>query len=142
MLVKKRVVARKVGGAVPKDATAMLRADHKLVAGLFAEYEKSRSPTRKTALVAQICAALKAHAQLEEEIFYPAVKRALRDRELVPEAIIEHATLRSLIREVEGIAPDGEMYEAKIKVLSEYVKHNSRKSRTRCFPKRVQPGST
>jgi hemerythrin-like domain-containing protein len=75
------------------------------------------------------------HAQVEEEIFYPAVKLALKDKELVPEATVEHATLKDLIAQVEGIEPDGEMYDAKIKVLSEYVKHHVKEEQSEMFPK-------
>ncbi len=63
------------------------------------------------------------HAQIEEEIFYPEVKAALKDKLLVPEATVEHASLKNLIAQVEGIEPDGETYDAKVKVPSEYVKH-------------------
>ena len=80
-----------------RDATAMLRADHKLVSGLFAQYEKTQSTAKKKQLVAEICTELSVHAQVEEEIFYPAVKEALHDHELVPEATVEHATLKALI---------------------------------------------
>lgn len=118
-----------------KDATALLRADHKLVSELFAEYEKARSVTKKKQLVSQICTELSVHAQVEEEIFYPAVKLALKDKELVPEATVEHATLKDLIAQVEGIEPDGEMYDAKIKVLSEYVKHHVKEEQSEMFPK-------
>ena len=72
------------------DATVLLRADHKLVSGLFANYEKARTSAQKKKLVAQICSELTAHTQIEEEIFYPAVKQALKDKELVPEATVEH----------------------------------------------------
>ncbi|RYE37752.1 MAG: hemerythrin domain-containing protein, partial [Sphingobacteriales bacterium] len=75
------------------------------------------------------------HAQVEEEIFYPAVKKALKDKELIPEATVEHATLKDLIAQVEGIEPDGEMYDAKIKVLSEYVKHHVKEEQNEIFPK-------
>jgi hemerythrin-like domain-containing protein len=85
--------------------------------------------------VSTICTELSVHAQVEEEIFYPAVKQALKDRELVPEATIEHATLKDLIAQVEGIEPDGEMFDAKIKVLSEYVKHHVKEEHTEMFPK-------
>ena len=117
------------------DATALLRADHKLVSGLFAEYEKSPTTARKMQLVAQICTELKVHAQVEEEIFYPAVKEALKDKELVPEATVEHASLKALIAQVEGVQPDGEMFDAKIKVLSEYVKHHVKEEQNEIFPK-------
>jgi hemerythrin superfamily protein len=118
-----------------RDAIALLRADHKTVSGLFAAYEKSRSASKKRLLVAQICAELTAHARIEEEIFYPAVKQALKDKELVPEATVEHATLKSLIAQVEGVEPDGEMFDAKIKVMSEYVKHHVKEEQNEMFPK-------
>lgn len=118
-----------------QEATALLRADHKLVSGLFAEYEKARTSAKKQQLVSKICIELSVHAQVEEEIFYPAVKRALKDKVLVPEATVEHATLKELIAQVEGIKPDGEMYDAKIKVLSEYVKHHVKEEHEEMFPK-------
>ncbi len=121
--------------AKDQDATALLRADHKRVGELFAEYDKARSPSRKKQLVDQICTELTVHAQVEEEIFYPAVKQALKDKELVPEATVEHATLKDLISQVEGIEPDGEMFDAKIKVLSEYVKHHVKEEQNEMFPK-------
>ncbi|MFS2032432.1 hemerythrin domain-containing protein [Polaromonas sp. CT11-55] len=120
---------------VHKEATAMLRADHKLVSELFDQYEKSRSPAKKKELVTQICKELTVHAQVEEEIFYPAVKAALKDHELIPEASVEHATLKDLIAQVEGLEPDGEMFDAKIKVMSEYVKHHVKEEQNEIFPK-------
>lgn len=120
---------------VHREATAMLRADHKLVSDLFEQYEKSRSTDKKKELVAQICKELTVHAQVEEEIFYPAVKAALQDHELIPEANVEHATLKDLIAQVEGLEPDGEMFDAKIKVMSEYVKHHVKEEQNEIFPK-------
>ena len=117
------------------DAIALLRADHKEVSALFEQYEKARAATRKRALVDEICSALKVHAGIEEEIFYPAVKAALKDRELVPEAIVEHASLKSLIAQIEGKAPEGEEFDAKVKVLSEYVKHHVKEEQNEMFPK-------
>lgn len=119
----------------PRDATAILRADHKAVGELFEQYEGARSHNRKKELVAKICEALTVHAQVEEEIFYPAVKQALGDDELVPEASVEHATLKDLIGQIEGIEPDGELYDAKVKVLSEYFKHHIKEEQTEMFPK-------
>jgi hemerythrin superfamily protein len=121
--------------AKSKDATTLLREDHKLVSDLFAEYEKTNSVQKKKALVEKICTELSVHAQVEEEIFYPAVKKALKDKELIPEATVEHATLKDLIAQVEGIEPDGEMYDAKVKVLSEYVKHHVKEEQNEIFPK-------
>ena len=119
----------------PKDAIALLKADHEAVSQLFAEYEKTRSVPNKKALVAEICTALSVHAQIEEEIFYPAVKTALKDKLLVPEATVEHAGVKELIAQLEGVEPDGEMYDAKVKVLSEYVKHHVKEEQNEMFPK-------
>jgi hemerythrin superfamily protein len=121
--------------ALPKDAIAILKADHEAVSRMFAEYEKSRTSNSKKALVAEICMALSVHAQIEEEIFYPAVKVALKDTELVPEATVEHASLKELIAQLEGVQPDGEMFDAKVKVLSEYVKHHVKEEQNEMFPK-------
>ena len=119
----------------PKDAITMLKADHKKVSGLFAEFEKATAATTKKKLVSTICTELSVHAQVEEEVFYPAVKAALKDKELIPEAVVEQATMKDLIGQIEGIEPDGEMYDAKVKVLSEYVKHHVKEEHTEMFPK-------
>jgi hemerythrin superfamily protein len=123
-------------GARPApEATALLKADHKAVNELFAQYETTRSSAKKRAIVDQICSELTLHAQVEEELFYPTVKKALKDKTLVPEAAVEHATLKNLIAQVEGVEPDGEMFDAKIKVLSEYVKHHVKEEEGELFPK-------
>ena len=118
-----------------KDAIALLKADHEAVSQLFEEYEKTRSVPNKKALVAEICTALSVHAQIEEEIFYPAVKAALKDKLLVPEATVEHGGVKGLIAQLEGVEPDGEMYDAKVKVLSEYVKHHVKEEQNEMFAK-------
>ncbi len=121
--------------AVAKDAIAMLKADHEAVSQLFTEYGKTVSAANKKALVAEICSALSVHAQVEEEIFYPAVKSALKDKLLVPEAMVEQSGMKDLIAQLEGVEPNGEMYDAKVKVLSEYVKHHVKEEQTEMFPK-------
>jgi len=126
---------KKPAAKAPVEATALLRADHKHVSELFAEYEATSSVAKKKRLVAEICTELTVHAQVEEEIFYPAVKAALKDKELVPEATVEHASLKALIEQVEGVEPDGEMFDAKIKVLSEFVKHHVKEEQGEMFPK-------
>jgi hemerythrin superfamily protein len=121
--------------SAPQDAIALLKADHEAVSQLFAEYEKTRSVPNKQALVAELCTALTVHMQIEEEIFYPAVKAALKDKLLVPEATVEHAGVMDLIAQLQGIEHDGEMYDARVKVLSEYVKHHVKEEHTEMFPK-------
>ena len=121
--------------AATRDAIAMLKADHEAVSALFAQYEKTNLPSKKKSLVDKICTALSVHAQIEEEIFYPAVKAMLQDKLLIPEATVEHAGIKNLIDQLEGIEPDGEMYDAKVKVLSDYVKHHVKEERNEMFPK-------
>jgi hemerythrin superfamily protein len=121
--------------AKPKDATAMLVADHKVVAALFEQFEKTRSTARKASIVAQICQELTVHTQIEEEIFYPAAKAALKDHELVPEATVEHASVKDLIAQVKDHTPDGEMYDARVKVMGEFVKHHVKEEQNEMFPK-------
>ena len=128
-------VASEKSKPAAKDAIALLKADHEAVSQLFAEYEKTRSVPNKQDLVAQICTELSVHAQIEEEIFYPAVKVALKDKLLVPEATVEHAGVKDLIAQLEGVEPGGEMYDAKVKVLSEYVKHHVKEEQNEMFRK-------
>lgn len=131
----KRTPAKKAATPRQQDAVAILRADHKKVSELVVQYEKARSTTKKFSLVTDICTELSVHAQVEEEIFYPAVKAALKCKALVPEATAEHATLKDLMTQVEGFTPDGEMFDAKIKVMSEYVKHHVKEEQNEMFPK-------
>lgn len=121
--------------ADPKDAIALLKADHEKVSGLFKEFEKADSSKKKKALVAEICAELTVHAQIEEEIFYPAFKAATKDKTLVPEATVEHSTLKDLIAQIEGAESDSELYDAKVMVLAEYVDHHVKEEQNEMFPK-------
>ncbi len=121
--------------AKPQDAIALLKADHKKVSELFEQFQKSTSVARKKKLVEQICTELTVHTEIEEEIFYPAVKAALKDHELVPEANVEHASIKALIAQVKSVEPDGEMYNARVKVMSEFVKHHVKEEHTEMFPK-------
>lgn len=116
------------------EATRLLRADHKLVNELFEQFESTRSAAKKQALASEICKELTIHAQIEEEIFYPAVKKALKDKTLIPEATVEHETLKYLIAQIQSEAPNGEVYDAKVKVLAEYVKHHVKEEQNEIFP--------
>lgn len=118
-----------------QEATRLLRADHKLVNELFEQFESARSPAKKQALATEICQELTVHAQIEEEIFYPAIEKVLRDKSLVPEAKVEHETLKYLIAQIESESPGTELYDAKVKVLSEYVKHHVKEEQNEIFPK-------
>lgn len=128
-------MTEKAQSTTSQEATKLLRADHRLVDSLFKEYESSRSNTKKKALIEQICQELVVHAQIEEEIFYPQVQEALNDTELVPEARVEHETLTHLISQLDVGEPGDEEFDAKVKVLSEYVKHHVKEEQQEIFPK-------
>jgi hemerythrin-like domain-containing protein len=132
--------AGKTTRARQPDAIALLKDDHAKVSALFEQYGKSRSATKKQSLVATICRELTVHAMVEEEIFYPAVKAALKDKELVPEALVEHATLKEFVAKLEGRQPDGEMFDAQVQVMGEYVKHHVKEEQTGMFPRARKAG--
>ena len=106
-----------------QDAIALLKADHREVEGWFEEYEKARSDKRKAELSAKICQALKVHTQIEEEILYPESRGEVED-DLIDEAYVEHDGAKKLIAEIEAMKPGEEFYDAKVKVLGEYIKHH------------------
>jgi len=116
-----------------QNAITLLRADHQKVTDLFENFEKSRTTAKKKVIAQEICKELTVHATIEEEIFYPAAKAALNDTEMVPEALVEHDGVKKLIAEIEGSA-EGEMFEARVKVLSELIKHHVKEEQTELFP--------
>jgi hemerythrin superfamily protein len=120
----KRTTTRKKASARKPDAIQLLKADHREVEGWFEEFEKTDSGDKKKKLATQICTALKVHTQIEEEIFYPAFLEATGDKDLHHEAEVEHDAAKKLIGEIETMGPDDEYYDAKVKVLSEMIKHH------------------
>jgi hypothetical protein len=119
--------------AATTDAIALLKADHDALGHLFSDYEKTHSVSDKKALVAEICATLSLHAQVAEEIFYPAVKAALKGTPLAAEASAAHAGVKSLVALVEGGEPDGKLYDAKVKALAEHVKRHIKEEQKEVF---------
>lgn len=119
-----------------RDATAILRADHDAVSDLFDEFEAAKSKDKKQALALKICNELTIHARIEEEIFYPAVKQALGEdaTDLLSEALVEHQSLKVLIGDIEDSAEDDELFDARVKVLGEYVKHHVKEEEGELFP--------
>jgi hemerythrin superfamily protein len=116
--------ARSGSRPAANDAIALLKADHRQVEKLFEEFEKTRSSDKKLKLARQICAALRMHTTIEEEIFYPAFLAASKDKDTHHEAVIEHDGAKKLIQQIEGSSPDDEWYDSKVKVLSEMIKHH------------------
>jgi hemerythrin-like domain-containing protein len=128
---KKKSAARR---SAPSDAIALLRADHKAVKELFEQFEKTRKDERKEALAEQICNELTVHAQIEEEIFYPAARDAIREEDLVDEATVEHQSAKDLIAQIRGGSAGDELWEAKVKVLGEYIDHHVKEEQNEMFP--------
>lgn len=118
----KKTAAKKAPGEM--DAVDLLMADHREVEDMFESFEKARSDDRKGDLAAKICLSLRVHTQIEEEIFYPAWLEATGDEDMNDEAIIEHDVAKKLIAEIESMSPGDDYYDAKVKVLSEIIKHH------------------
>jgi hemerythrin superfamily protein len=121
------------------DAVEMLTADHKKVKALFKEFAALKNQDgdedEKATLVKQICDALTIHATIEEEIFYPAVRAAIDDSDLMDEALVEHAGAKNLIAELQGMNPEDELFDAKVTVLGEQIDHHVKEEEGEMFPK-------
>ncbi|MET3376450.1 hemerythrin superfamily protein [Variovorax boronicumulans] len=123
------------------DACSLLDTDHKNVKKMFATYEELASSKaasaseKKRDLALQICMELTVHTQLEEEILYPAVREAIKETELLDEAEVEHASAKDLIAQIQDSTEVDEMFDAKVKVLGEYIDHHVKEERNEMFPK-------
>jgi len=124
----------------PKDdAIALLTEDHRKVQALFKQFESLKESEGKrddkAALVQQICTELTLHALVEEEIFYPAVRKAIDDDDLMDEADVEHTSAKALIIELMTGRPGDDHYDAKVTVLGEYINHHVKEEEGEMFPK-------
>jgi hypothetical protein len=118
----------------------MLREDHTRVQAMFDRFENLTGKERKEKLVEQICRELQVHARIEEELFYPAVREAIDDEDLMDEAAVEHASAKDLIGQLESMSSDDELYDAKVTVLGEYIKHHVKEEQGEMFPKARKSG--
>jgi hemerythrin superfamily protein len=128
----------KAKSAKVEDAIALLEADHEQVRKLFAQFKELKeegSLKEKESLVQQVCNALVVHTQIEEEIFYPAVREAIDDGDLMDEALVEHAGAKDLIEQLQGMDPDDDLYDAKVTVLGEQIDHHVEEEEGEMFPK-------
>lgn len=107
----------------PQDAIALLKADHREVEALFEKFERARGDTTKQGIAENICRALIVHAQIEEEIFYPACEGTV-DEDMLKEARVEHDSAKLLIRDILAGGPDDAFYDAKVSVLAEQIEHH------------------
>jgi Hemerythrin HHE cation binding domain len=106
-----------------QDGLQLLAADHRKVEALFEKFEAAKGASVKQQLVRQICTELKVHAQIEEEVYYPAIRGKVEE-DLLDEAYVEHDSAKLLINELEAADPDEAFYDAKVKVLSELIEHH------------------
>ncbi len=125
----------------PKDACDLLDADHKKVQKMFKEYEEltnSRARSagqKKMELARMICMELTVHAQIEEEIFYPALRAAGKDTDMLDEAEVEHQSAKDLIAQLQAAGEADDKFDAKVKVLGEYIDHHVKEERNEIFTK-------
>ena len=119
------------------DAIELLKADHEKVKDLFEKFEalSDRSKVNKKKIADQICLELTVHTQVEEEIFYPAIREPLKDDDMMDEALVEHASAKDLIAQISEMDPGDELYDAKVKVLSEQIEHHVEEEEGEMFPK-------
>jgi hemerythrin-like domain-containing protein len=122
--------------AVSMNAIDLLEKDHREVEEWFDEYDEleDHDDGRKSELAEKICFALKVHTQIEEEVFYPQARKATKDNDLLDEAVVEHATAKKLIAEIEDMEVGDELYDAKIRVLGEMVKQHIKEEEDELFP--------
>ncbi len=133
-----RVASR--ASARPADAIKLLKDDHREVKTWFEEFENLEDDAEKEALARRICLALSVHARIEEEIFYPALRKAIDDEDLLDEAEVEHASAKQLIAEIELMSADDRLFDAKVKVLGEYVTHHVGEEEHQLFPEARESG--
>ena len=117
------------------NATQMIRQDHKKVEGLFKKFEQTKGAQAKRRLAENAMAELEVHAALEEEIFYPAVKREVDDGSMVQEAIEEHRTVKQLISELKGMEEADDEFESQFSQLMENVQHHVEEEENEMLPK-------
>jgi hemerythrin superfamily protein len=119
------------------DAISLLKADHREVEDLFRQFENASDSSEKVALASAICHALGVHAEIEEQIFYPESRRVLDEesQDIVDEAVVEHASLKNLMSDLADMRADDELFDARVKVLKEYVQHHVEEEESEYFPK-------
>ncbi|WP_377704812.1 hemerythrin domain-containing protein [Pseudoduganella sp. UC29_71] len=120
------------------DAISLLIEDHEHVKDLFEQFDTmtDRAVVSKKKLADEICNELTKHTIVEEEIFYPAVRGAGKEFEdMIDEAVVEHGSAKQLIAEIEAMDPGDDLYDAKVKVLSEMIEHHVQEEEGELFPK-------
>lgn len=136
-MATKKAAPRRKSTTAP-DAIALLKEDHSKVSAMFKQYDKlgDKANATKLELARKICKELKVHTQIEEEIFYPATRAALpKEGDLLDEAQVEHDGAKDLIRQLDAMKPEDDLFDAKVTVLGEYIKHHVKEEHEDMFPK-------
>jgi len=129
----RRRTSRRSPSARKPDALRLLKDDHERVQKMFERFERTRGDSQKEQLATAICDELTVHAQLEEQLFYPALRDAIEDDDLVNEAEVEHSTAKDLIDQIRASSPRDPRYDALVSVLGEYVKHHIQEEEREIF---------
>jgi hemerythrin superfamily protein len=118
-------------------ALSLLKSDHREVEGMFSQFEKASGASRKRAIVEKICDALTVHVTIEEDIFYPPAREALKraGEDLLDEAEVEHEGIKWRIDLLKKMTPEDDLYDAEVKVLAEYVRHHVKEEERKLFPR-------
>jgi hemerythrin superfamily protein len=133
---KKKSRSKAKGRTVP-NAIELLKRDHADVKKSFKDFEKAKykDPNACEEFIASICKAIEMHAAVEEEIFYPAVRKRIKDDDLMNEALVEHESAKELIAKIRRLAGDDPMFKANVTVLAEYIQHHVKEEENEMFPK-------
>jgi hemerythrin superfamily protein len=121
-------------------ALQLLKDDHAAVDKLFRQFERSDDASARASLAQQICAALTRHATIEETLFYPEVRAAIEEQDLLDEAEVEHGSIKALVEQIGSSRPGDDLFEARVTVLKEYVKHHVKEEEDEMFPKVKRAG--
>ncbi|MBV9889764.1 MAG: hemerythrin domain-containing protein [Rhizobacter sp.] len=127
-----------------QDAVSLLSSDHAEVKQMFEDYRQlvqdGADDDRRGELAGQICSALTVHAEIEEDLFYPALRERFEDDLALDEAEVEHAVARDLIEQIEAMEPDDPLFDARVLVLADYVEHHVQEEEGEIFPQAEKSG--
>ncbi|MDX3895992.1 hemerythrin domain-containing protein [Pusillimonas sp.] len=123
--------------AAQKDVLSLLLDDHKKAKKLFKDFEAEKSDAAKEEIALEVCTELTVHTKIEEEIFYPFLREQNPEAfgDLLDEALVEHASAKELISQIQGMSMKDDLYEAKVTVLGEYIAHHVKEEEEELFPK-------
>jgi Hemerythrin HHE cation binding domain len=117
------------------NAVQMIRQDHKKVEGLFKKFDQAKNHSAKKRIADQVVQELEVHTTLEEEIFYPAVRKELGDEEMIDEDEKEHQQAKDIIQELKTMDGEDEQLEEKFSELVECIKHHVEEEQGEMLPK-------